>query len=296
MKKSNLAFVILGLGPAFLFYAFLFVYPSISAFRISLFDWSGFTPDMQFIGLANFIELFQDRHFWTVVMRNSFFIILFAGIGVFGLSLLFSNALTSKIKGKRFLRSAIFFPNVVNPIALAVLWSFIYNRQWGLLNSIIGVFGFEAQTWTSTDRLFWALLVALIWIYVGFFTVILVAALDRIPFDMIEAALVEGATKWQIFVKIKLPLIWDVFTTAVILWGIMAVKEFSFLYSWGGGFGMPQEGQQNLAVYMYVTAFGRRVSVYRMGYATAMGVIMLFMVIFIVFVARKVMRRDSVQY
>ena len=163
MKKSNLAFVILGLGPAFLFYAFLFVYPSISAFRISLFDWSGFTPDMQFIGLANFIELFQDRHFWTVVMRNSFFIILFAGIGVFGLSLLFSNALTSKIKGKRFLRSAIFFPNVVNPIALAVLWSFIYNRQWGLLNSIIGVFGFEAQTWTSTDRLFWALLVALIY-------------------------------------------------------------------------------------------------------------------------------------
>ena len=59
---------------------------------------------------------------------------------------------------------------------------------------------------------------------------------------------------------------------------------------------MPQEGQQNLAVYMYVTAFGRRVSVYRMGYATAMGVIMLFMVIFIVFVDRKVMRRDSVLY
>ena len=105
---------------------------------------------------------------------------------------------------------------------------------------------------------------------VGFYTEILVAALDRVPKELVDAALIEGAGPHEISFLIKLPLICDVMGTAVVLWVTNAMKEFSFLYAWGGGGSFPG-GQQKLAVYMYSIAFGSPASIYRMGFASAMA-------------------------
>lgn len=298
MRQGTLKLTLVSLLPAALLYLVFFIYPSIQALYVSLFEWSGFSPDMKFVGLGNFIELFSDRHFWTVVMSNTLLILFVGGALIFVIAFLFSSVLSGRVQGKKLLRAAIFFPNVVNPIALAILWSFIYNKQWGLLNSFLKTVGLGGlvRTWAAPDTLFWALLVALVWIYVGFFVVILLAALDRIPPDLIEAANLEGASEFTVFFRIKLPLIWDVLMTAIILWGIMAVKEFAFLYAWGGGAQFPPDGAQNLAVFMFVTAFGRRVSVYRMGYATAMGVVMLILIVIIALVVQRIFRREAIQY
>jgi len=290
--------VVLFLLPAVILYLALFIYPAVKAFYISLFDWSGFTPDMDFIGLKNFKELLSDERFWSVGIKNSVGIIVLGGILIFAVSFILSGVLATKIRGRKFLRGLIFFPVVVNPVAIAILWSFVYNNQWGLLNNILKAVGLGAfqQTWMAPDKLFWSILAALVWMYTGFYCVILLAALDRVPPGHLEAARLEGANEFTIFFKIKIPLIWDVLVTAITLWGITAVKEFSLLYAWGGGIDIPPDGATNLAVQMFVTAFGRRVTIYRMGYSTAMGVLMFVMVGIIVFAVSRMAKKDSLEY
>ncbi|WP_068141845.1 carbohydrate ABC transporter permease [Limnochorda pilosa] len=297
MRQSK-GFIVASLSVPLLLYVGFFVYPALQGFYVSLFNWDGFSTNMAFRGLGNFRELLGDGHFWRVVMRNTLGILVIGGAAVLGIALLFSHLLTGRVRGKRFLRAAVFFPNVVNPVALAVLWGFIYNQQWGLLNGLLRSVGLDSliRTWTAPDSLFWALLAALVWINVGFYTVILVAALDRIPPDYADAANVDGATPWQVFFRIKLPLIRDILSLAIVLWGFTAIKEFSFLYAWGGGGAFPQPGQQNLAVYMYAISFGTREATFRMGYASAMGVLMLFIVFFFVFAFWKLLGRESVEY
>ena len=279
-------------------YLTLFLFPTVQGFRVSLYKWSGFSSDMEFVGLRNFRELLTSGHFWQVVMANTVAIIFVGGFFVFLIALIFAHLLTDMKYGKRFFRAAIFFPNIVNPVALAILWGFIYNRNWGLLNQLLKMIGLGAiqPTWTASTHLFWALLAALVWMWVGFYTVILVAALDRVPKELVDAALIEGAGPHQIFFRIKLPLIRDVMGIAVVLWVINAMKEFSFLYAWGGGGSFPQAGQQNLAVYMYSIAFGSRASIYRMGFASAMGVVLLLLVAVLVFLFWRVMGRERLEY
>ncbi len=298
MQKSLRRMIILFLSPALLLYLAFFIYPSIRAFYISLFDWDGFSSNMRFVGLANFKELFGDVSFWSIAVKNSLMITIVGGTLVFALSFLLCAILSSKLKGKKFFRALIFFPSVINPIAIAILWSFIYNNNWGLLNNFLSLVGLQSlqRTWMAPDTLFWAILAAMIWMYSGFYCVILLAAIDRVPEGYIEAAKLEGANEFTIFFKIKLPLIWDVLVTALTLWGINSVKEFALLYAWGGGIDIPQAGATNLAVKMYITAFGKRVTIYRMGYSTAMGVLMFLMVAVIVLLISALTKREKLEY
>lgn len=298
MTPDTRLFALVSLSVPLALYAVFFIYPALRGFYISLFHWSGFGSSMKFVGLGNFKELFADTHFWVVVMRNTFALIFVGGILVFAISLLFSHLLTERIPGKRFLRAVIFFPMLINEVALAVLWSFIYNSHWGLLNGVLDALGLGGLVidWTAPNHLFWSLTVAIVWMWVGFFTVILMAALDRIPTDFLDAARVEGATPGQIFRRIKLPLIRDVLSISVVLWVISAMKEFSLLWSWGGGGSFPKDGQTNLAVYMFAMAFGSRSSIYRMGLASAMGVIMLVLVALLVALFWRLMGRNRLEY
>lgn len=289
--------VILFLSPAILLYGYFFIYPSIKAFYISLFDWNGFTSTMNYIGLKNFYELFSDSHFWNIVMKNTMLIIGLGGVMVFFHSFILSGVLATDMKGRKFFRALLFFPYIINPVAVAILWSFIYNKKWGLLNSVLTAIGFrEVPTWTNPETLFWAILVALTWMYTGFYCIILLAALDRVPKGLLESANLDGANEFQIFFKVKIPLIWDVLVTALVFWGISAIKEFALLFTWNGGIDVPPDGATNLAVQMYVTAFGRRVNIFRMGYSTAMGVIMFFLVAILVLLISRVFKRDNIEY
>ncbi len=297
MKRSK-SMIITFLAPCLILYFLLFLYPAVRAFYVSLFKWNGFTSDMKFVGLGNFRELFADRHFWSVVMANSFGIIVFGGLMTFTIAFFLSGMIASNPRGKKFMQGLIYIPSIINPVAVAILWSFIYNQQYGLLNGFLRIIGLGhiQPTWTAPDTLFWAILVAMVWMYSGFYFVILSSALERVPKDQIESAHLEGASEFRIFFQVKIPLIWDVLTTTIIYWCIMAVKEFSLLYAWGGGVDVPQEGARNLATYMYMTAFGRRVTIYRMGYSTAMGVVMLLLVVLIYLIITRVTKKESVQY
>lgn len=169
MKKPIRRMATLFLMPAVLMYAFLFVYPSARAFYISLFDWNGFTSSMKFIGLDNFKELFGDSAFWTVAAKNSLLITFVGGALIFAVAFLLCAVLSTNIKGKKFFRALIFFPSVISPVAVAILWTFIYNQNWGLLNNFLSIFGIEAVTWMAPETLIWAIMAALVWMNSGFY-------------------------------------------------------------------------------------------------------------------------------
>ncbi|MEG1407698.1 MAG: sugar ABC transporter permease, partial [Ruthenibacterium sp.] len=200
MNRSMLVMIVLFLAPALLFYSVLFIYPTIKAFYISAFDWNGFTSGKKFIGFDNFKELFGDTRFWSVAVKNSALITFLGGAIIFGIAFLLCSVLSSKVKGKKFFRALIFFPAVINPIAIAVLWTFIYNNKWGLLNNFLALVGLESwqKAWMDPSILFWAILVAMVWMYSGFYCVILLAALDRVPQSHIEAAMLEGAGEFTV--------------------------------------------------------------------------------------------------
>jgi ABC-type sugar transport system permease subunit len=216
---------------------------------------------------------------------------------VFGMAFLFTGILSSGMRGKKFFRAVLFFPNVVATVALATLWAFIYNRNFGLLNSLFKIIGMEklaTTTWTGPGLIVWAVLVAMVWMYVGFYVVLLLAGVDKISPELFDAAKVEGANQLQIFTRITIPLLWDVLTVAIVLWGIGAIKQFEFMYAFAGI--RPPREIWTTAVYMYILSFGKRDAVFRMGYGTAVAVTLLILVIIFVLVSRRLMRREVIEF
>ena len=296
MRKERKHIIIPFLLPAALLYLAFFIYPTIRALYVSLYDWSGFTPTWTFVGLDNFKELLNDQVYWSA-LTFTLILMVVGGILVFGIAFLFTGLLSSGMRGKKFFRAVLFFPNVVATVALATLWAFIYNYNFGLLNGffkMIGLTQLGRTTWTGPNTIVWAVLVALVWMYVGFYVVLLLAGVDKISPELFDAAKVEGANQAQMFVRITIPLLWDVLTVAVILWGIGAIKQFEFMYAFAGI--RPPRDIWTVAVYMYILAFGKRDAVFRMGYGTTVAVTLLVLVIIFALIARRLMRREAIEY
>jgi len=294
--KTRKRLIVLFLMPASLVYLVFFLIPTVWAFYYSLFHWSGFGQSMEFRGLGNYTELFHDPIF-LLSLRNTLFILVVGGIIVFTLAFILTVLINSGIKGKKLFRAMIFLPNVIATIALTTLWAFIYNPSFGLLNSLFKLIGWEAgakYTFTSIDHIFYAMLVALIWIEVGFYLVLLMAGMDKIPIEYYEAAKLEGANQWQMFTGITVPLLWDVISVATVLYTIIALKIFEFPYAFSQIQPPPQI--YTVGMYLYIMGFGKRDPIYRLGYATAIGVVLLICVLVLVLLLRRLMRREIIQY
>lgn len=294
MKKRKKVLILL--IPALLLYLALFIVPAIQAIWVSFHSWTGFTAEMKFIGLNNYKEILSDDTYWQTFI-TTMKIVFFGGFMVFLLAFLFTFFLSFGIKGKKIFRAIIFYPNVIAPIALATFWGFLYNPRFGLINEILRTIGLErlTQTWTGPDLIFQSVLVALVWTYVGFFLVILLSGVEKIPEDYYDVARIEGASSFQIFFKVILPLIWDVLSIAVVLWIITSLKLFEFLFAFSGGLAAPRQIWTN-AVYMFMLSFGRRVAIFRMGYGTAVAVTIVLFVIVFTGIARLVLKRERVEF
>jgi len=296
-RKEEIPMIVLFLLPLLAVYTYFFISPSVQAFYVSLNDWNGFTANMSYVGFKNFEELMGDPAFMESI-RISLIFMFGGGAIIFGISFFLSAMLATHIRFKKTMRAIIFFPSVISCVAVALLWNFIYNTKWGLLNNFLKLVGLDQliRTWSSTENLTGAMLAVLAWTYCGYFCVILLSALDRVPESYIEAAKVDGANEVTIFFKIKLPMIKNIIGTAITLWVIDSIKEFGVLYAWNGSGTPPDVAITNMAVKMYITAFGRRVTVFRMGYATAMGVVMFLFVLVLVPIVFALFNRDKYEY
>ncbi|MGD0751708.1 MAG: sugar ABC transporter permease [Anaerolineales bacterium] len=294
--KTRKRLIVLFLLPASLVYLAFFLVPAVWAFYYSFFDWSGFTEKMKFIGIHNYTELMHDPTF-LLSLKNTLFILVVGGIIIFALAFLLTVLVNSGIKGKKLFRAMIFLPNVIATIALTTLWAFIYNPNFGLINGVFKLIGWKAGatfTFTSIDHIFYAMMAALIIIQVGFYLVLLMAGMDKIPAEFYEAARLEGANQWQMFTRISLPLLWDVISIGTVLYAIFALKVFEFPYAFNQVW--PPQQLYTVGIYLFIEGFGKRIPIYRLGYATAIGVVLLLFVGVIVLLLRRLMRREVIQY
>jgi ABC-type sugar transport system permease subunit len=281
--------------PAFLVYTLLFVLPAIQALWVSLHNWSGFGKNMVYIGLGNYEEMLKDPIFWGALGRT-LLITAAGGIGVFVLAMFFSAIFQENILGKRFFRTLIFFPVVVPGIGVGLIWQFIYNNDWGPLSNLLKLLGLGAldTVWLGPNNVIASLTVAIVWTYVGYYMIILSAGIDKIPVTYFEAAKIDGATRWQQFFHVTLPMIRDVLVVALILWTIGALRIFDIIVA--TTFPAPQPSTYTLTVYIWAAALGGYTPAFRLGYGTAMGVILLILVLVAYGVIRLPSRRAAIEY
>jgi ABC-type sugar transport system permease subunit len=308
-KRLILAFLV----PLSFLYLIFFLIPAIQSLYYSIFDWRGFGTEKEFIGLRNFQHLLdlrasfdsqfpflhlnpRDSVFW-LSMRTTLMYSLLGGVLTFVLAFLLTAMLSSGIRGRKLFRLIIFAPNVVAAVALATLWGFIYNPRFGMLKGffdILGLEGLAKTTWMGPGKIVFSVLIAMCWIWVGFYLVMLLAGVDQIPQELFDAAKVDGANFLQIFTKVTIPLVWDVLSIAIIHFSIGALKVFEFPYVICGR--LPPQEIWTLGIYTYVMGFGKRDPIYRLGYASAIGVIMQLMVIALILIFSRIFRREAIEY
>ena len=278
--------------PSLLLYAVFLLGPLGYAAYLSLYRWRGI-GERQWRGAGNYSQLLQDDTFRTA-FKNTLVITIGVGLATFVLSFAVTLVLR-EMAGRRFVRAALFFPNIVAPIVLSILWGFIFRSD-GLVNTALGGVGIRGPNWLAEGSLFTMVCVALVWINTGFYTTILMAAVDNIPAYYYEEAALSGANAYQRFRYVTLPLSWDVVSVAALLWTVSSLKIFEFIYALAGASGyLPPSSTWNSALYVYAQTFGGRTAVYEFGYACAAAIATLVPIALLVLLLRRIMRRESVQ-
>jgi raffinose/stachyose/melibiose transport system permease protein len=206
--------------PAVLLFSVFSLYPFLKVFQLSVFDWDGISRSMQFVWLDNFrTGLFRDVSWW-VSMRNAGVITLMAMTLQNGLALVLAMIVDREIKGKNFYRVVFYLPPVLSGIVVGLVWNWIFDGSHGLLNHALVAIGLPQWTraWLAEPQTaLYSVGVIHMWKGFGWGFVILLAGLQAIPRELNEAAYVDGASEWQIFRKITVPLMLPVFFLVSIL-------------------------------------------------------------------------------
>ncbi|MCI6675409.1 MAG: sugar ABC transporter permease [Clostridiales bacterium] len=300
--KKNKAMIICFITPALITFALMYLYPVIRTILMSFFKVESATAGLtewSFNGLSNYISLFKTDIF-VESMKNIAKIWIVGGVAVLSLSLLFAVILTSGVRGKNFFRAVIYLPNVISAVALANMWiQFVFNKRYGLIHSMGKTFGIKALSgldMLSSDTKFWAMLIAYCFGAVGYYMLIFLSGIERIPSDIYEAATLDGATKPKQFTLITLPLLKGVFKTNITFW---SVNTISF-YVWSQMFS-PVDTEKSTVVpvlYMMDIVFGSKTgsSVRDAGKGAAIGVTLAVLVIIVFFIFNKLIKEEEVEY
>ncbi len=280
MRTRDLGLVIRRLGPylwvlpALALFAVFRLYPMAFGLYISLFDWDGVKP-MVFVGLRNYVEVItQDFEFRRALLNNVIYA-LGTVTGKNALAIALAVAINQQIKGRTIFRVVLFMPVVMSFVVIGLLWSWIYNYQFGLLNSGLEILGLAAlkQDWLgSPSTALYSLIGVDVWKWYGFHMVIYLAGLQSIPHELYEAAMIDGASAWQRFRRVTLPLLQPVTIVNVTLSLMGAFNVFDLVYVMTEG--GPAGATNVVLIHTYVQGF----KFYRMGYGTAMSYVLLLIV------------------
>jgi N-acetylglucosamine transport system permease protein len=293
-KKQKYMFLAFCLVPTFILFSIFTLYPSFSGLYFSFFDWSGSSSNKEFIGFANYLKLFKDSIIPDTIMHD-YFLVVTKILGIMVLAMFFAVALTQlKIKEAPFYRIVFFFPNIMSVVVIGILWTFIYNPSLGLVNSGLEFLGLEewAKPWLGDEK--WALpsiVLPAVWAGIGLFMLMLMGGIANISKSYYEAAKIDGASEWQQFWKITLPLVWPQVKVS-ILYIVITTLNGSFILvqvMTGGG---PNNSTHVMGSYLYQQAFKQ----YNFGYGATIGVMILVLSLITVLFLQFLMRREKVEY
>jgi ABC-type sugar transport system permease subunit len=291
-KKERARLIVPFLLPAVILYTIFFAYPALQSPYFSLTTWSGL-GDPEFIGLANYQKLVTDATWWNAA-KNTLYYALLGGVLGLALGLLFAVTVRSlSQRVGRITKSIIFAPSTLSVAIIAMLWLFIYNPVFGLLNGMLRMIGLDswALPWLGmTSTTIPAITVASVWAGVGSTMILFLAGLQKIPKDFYDAAAIDGANEWQLFRYITWALLWEVTRILIILAIIGGLQAFGLFYVIAGGFTRPDTDVT--ATFLYRAAFNEQ----RFGYATAMGVVLFLIIMVLTVISNRLLTRESIEY
>lgn len=291
---QRMLFFLIFLGLPLVVYLMFVVSPFLQSFYYSLTDWTGLSPSMEFIGIENYLRIFDDAVFWKSLRNNLLLLITLPTITIilaFALAVMVTIGGSTHggvrgVRGAAFYRVVSFFPYAIPAVITGILFNFIYHPGGGLLNGFLnlllaplndvrGLFGADplndiGTAWLGDQRFALAAVgFAIIWTFVGFYMVLFVAGIKSIPQEVLEAARIDGAGRFRSAVQIAAPMVRDNISTALVYMGIFALDAFTFVSVM-----TPNGGTDNstkvVSLHLYQTAFRDG----RFGEASAMGVIM----------------------
>jgi raffinose/stachyose/melibiose transport system permease protein len=289
-KRKDL-FSVLFLSPAFIVFTIFIVIPCIFSIYYSLTEWNGIAKP-SFIGIDNYVEMFNDPNYWQAA-KNNLMILIFTIIIQFPLGLILSYLLFSYKRGITFFRTVYFFPVVVAPIIIGIMFSLILHSENGILNKFLDIVGlsFIKRSWLSdTKVVLGSVMFPQIWQYIGLFVVMFLAAINSIPNEIFESAKIDGASKPKIFISIVSPLVYEIIQICIILIVTGSLKSFD--YSMAMTKGGPGYASTFFAVYMYKQAFG----INNFGYASSITISMLFYALSFTYVFKKFFSKSDYTY
>ncbi|CAN5396648.1 sugar ABC transporter permease [soil metagenome] len=268
--------------------------PTFYAFWMSLHKWDPIALDRPFIGLDNFRALKDDDVFWKSMRNTWLYVILGVPISL-ATSLAIAIGLQRLTRYVGFYRVLYFAPYVTSLVAVGWIWRWMYMPN-GLFNDVFGWLGLGPYGWlTQPDMALYSILAMTIWQGLGFQVVIFLAGLESIPAVYHEAATVDGADGWQLFKGITFPLLNPTLVFLTVTGVINYLQVFTQIRAMSsGGTGGPLNSTISLVLYVYQQAFTSLPS--KMGYASAMTVVLFLMILLITIVQLKVLSRNNVDY
>lgn len=268
MKRKLTNYILI--TPALFISVSVIVVPAVLTFIMSFTDWNGISSDINFIGMQNFKELLIDPVFTKSIFNNVKWMVMFLTVPVF-LAMVAAMLLLHKKKSRSMYQVMFLIPYVLAPAVNAMLWSNI------IFNPLVGVFGYLkgigldfGAPLTSMSGAIYACAAVDIWHYWGYLTVIYLAALRQTPGDQVEAAKVEGCTRWQIFRYVYFPNMKSTFKLMYVMIVIFSFLAFDYIKLLTGG--GPAHATEVLGTYAYTFAF----SAFQVGKAAAVGLFMSF--------------------
>ena len=286
--RSNKYTILLFVAVPMLIYVFFALIPILYNIYISLFDTNLLTPG-KFVGLKNYARLLKDTTFLRA-LRNNIFLVIGSLAAHMGLGLFFANAIFQKVKGSKFFQSVFFLPSVICGVAVGLIWTFVYHGNYGLLNAFLKLIGQGdlQQVWLSNKNLaLICIIVVVMWQWVGYHVVIQLAAMRNIPQELYEAAQLDGASEWQQFKTITVPLIRPILKVDAVLIITGALKYYDLVAVMTNG--GPNHATEVMSTYMYYEAF----NVLKFGYSSAIGVVLLILCMSAVMLTNKVFKTEN---
>ncbi len=307
-QTAKKTFLLSTLSPIIVYILAVLVFPLIWVLMLMFFDYSpgrvggaflGFGGNNPFVGLDNFREMFAGTSLMARMFRQSLVNTLVFAFLVLPINLIVTLPLAALIESvherlKGFFRAIYFLPAITTSVAVAMLWRYIYDPRFGLLDSIIRMFGGKPIAWLTDPNLsvlgitiaMWAVIIAYIWHDFGYNLVIFIAALQGIPKEIREAAMIDGANAFQIFTRITIPLLKPTLLFVCVMTMISSFQVFDIIQVMTNG--DPNNMTRVLELDIYENAFRFQ----NMGWAAAISFVLLFVVGTITFLQMRLLRTD----
>ncbi|MDX2064741.1 MAG: sugar ABC transporter permease [Fimbriimonadaceae bacterium] len=273
MKVGRAGFIVSRLGPAVAIYAIFVLWPLVQSFQMSLFRWRGISKVRRFIGFENFTTLSTDPIFWRALGNTAIMVGIVSAVMI-ALSVWMAHLTGGNHPLQRWSRGIYLLPQVISLVAVALIWQFQLNPQYGLLTDILVRFGVAAREpgiLRDPHLAFPAVMIAFIWHGLGFYVMLFGAGLKQIDQEVVEASALDGSANWHRFTRITWPLLWSVKRTALayLLIQLLTVFALVFIMSEGG----PDRATESLVSYLYEQITKN----FQYGYASALAVILFFL-------------------